>query len=33
MSVLKEHDDEEENGGGITIKASAKDNQGFSTVD
>merc|ERR1712062_606169 len=33
MSVLKEDADEEENGGGITIKASAKDNKGFTNVD
>ena len=33
MSVLKEHDDEEETAGGITIKASSNTNNGFSMVD
>jgi hypothetical protein len=33
MSVLKETDDEEENAGGITIKASSNTNKGFSIVE
>ena len=33
MSVLKEDDDEDDNTGGISIKASSNTNKGFSMVD